>query len=175
MHEIYALCVAGRRSHEPLEQRSPAHTEDPLARPLAIDGETSLAQTGRKARIVEELPRPRRVRRDEWAPARQRLERLVRDHACSLLPDTEDPERTPGRVVGGGEARVLDPWHPLDIRSPGGERRLQLPAPDDPERDLRRQSCSGENRLQPVQRNELADEERVERACRGGAGGGETI
>src|SRR5438876_1777854 len=54
---------------------------------------------------------------------------------------------------------VGDPRHPLDVGRPVGEQRLELAAPDDPERDLGREPRGGEDRLHAVERDELADEE----------------
>src|SRR5256885_16286423 len=54
---------------------------------------------------------------------------------------------------------VGDPRHPLDVGRPVGEQRLELAAPDDPERDLGREPRGGEDRLYAVERDQLADEE----------------
>ena len=61
---------------------------------------------------------------------------------------------------------VLDPGHPLDVRRAAGEQRVELAAADDPEPQLGRESCRLEDRLEAVQRDQLADEERGERLFR---------
>ncbi len=52
------------------------------------------------------------------------------------------------------------------------QERLELAAADDAERDLRREPRRREDRLEPVQRDQLADEERVERGRAAASPGG---
>ncbi len=55
---------------------------------------------------------------------------------------------------------------PLDIRGPLLEELVELPAPDYSHVQLRRESRSLEDRLEPVQGNQLPDEEEAERLVR---------
>src|SRR4029079_8670338 len=50
------------------------------------------------------------------------------------------------------------------------EDRVELPAPDDLEVDLRREPCRGEDRVDALERDQLADEERDEALGRSPAG-----
>ena len=54
---------------------------------------------------------------------------------------------------------VVDPGDPLDVRRRTGEEPLELAAADDPEAELGGKPGCGEDRLQSVQRDQLADEE----------------
>ena len=111
--------------------------------------------------VDEQLARGRRVGGDERRGAGERLERLVRDHPRGLVRAAEDPERSACRVELAGEPLVLDPGHPLDVRGARLEEPVELPRADDAERELGREPRRFEDRLQPVQRDQLADEERV--------------
>ena len=116
--------------------------------------------------VAQQLAGAGRIGCDERRTAREGLERLVRNHARSLLARAEDAERAARGVDLGGKILVLDPWQRRDVRRPAGQERLELPASDDPKRDLRCERGSGEDRLEAVQGDELADEERVERRLR---------
>ena len=65
---------------------------------------------------------------------------------------------------------VLDPRDPLDVRWAPLELRLELAAADEPERELGRDARRLEDRLEAVQRDQLADEEARERALGAPAG-----
>ena len=58
---------------------------------------------------------------------------------------------------------VLDPGRPLDVRGPRGETRLELAAPDHPERDLRCEARRLQHRVEAVKGDQLADEQGGER------------
>ena len=112
--------------------------------------------------VDEQLARGRRVRGDERRPAGERLERLVRDHAARLRRGAEDAERAARALDLLGQVLVLDPLDPLDVGRALGEQPVELAAADDAERDLGREPRRGEDRLDAVERDQLADEERVE-------------
>ena len=112
--------------------------------------------------VAQQLAGRRRVGGDERRAARERLERLVRDHAARLGGRAEDAERAAGALDLRRQPLVLDPLDPLDVRRPLAQQRVELAAADDAERDLRSEPGRGEDRLEPVQRDQLADEERVE-------------
>ena len=99
---------------------------------------------------------------DERRPARERLEGLVRDHAAGLRGGAEHAERAAGPLVLLRQLLVVDPVDPLDVRRPLVEERVELAAADDAKRDLGREARRRQDRLEPVQRDQLADEERVE-------------
>ena len=70
------------------------------------------------------------------------------------------PERAAGARGARGQLFVVDPAHVLDVRRGGStERALELAAADDPEAELGREPRRFEDRLEPVQRDQLADEE----------------
>ncbi len=156
-----------------------------LARCAAIAGEAANGggERGRVAGRDEEsveavgqkLARRRRVRGDQRRGARERLKRLVRDHASGLVARAEDAERAPGGLEFGGQVLVFDPRRPLDVCRPVGEKVVQLAAADDAKRDLGCEPGSSEDRLEAVQRDQLADEKCVERRLRLPAGSEETI
>ncbi len=116
----------------------------------------------RAVAVLQQLARRRRVGGDQRRSASKCLERLVRDHAARLRGCPEDAERTAGSLNLARQLLVLHPLDPLDVRRPFEQQRVELAAADDPERDLRRQPCSRKDRFDPVQRDQLADEERVE-------------
>src|SRR5262249_41991790 len=99
---------------------------------------------------------------DEWHAARERLIRLVRDHPLRLCGRAEDSKRAARSMELAREALVLHPGHVLDVRRGAVEFTLELSAADDSKRDLRCESRRGEDGLDPVERDQLADEERVE-------------
>ena len=76
------------------------------------------------------------------------------------------PSAQPARWSSAGSALVLDPGHVLDVGGRVGEQRVELSRADDAERDLRREPRRGEDRLQAVQRDQLADEQARERLLR---------
>ncbi len=54
----------------------------------------------------------------------------------------------------------------LDVVRPAVEERVELAVTDDAERDVGEQRGRGEDRVEPVERDQLADEEDVERLGR---------
>ena len=112
--------------------------------------------------VKQQLARRRRVGGNQRRAAGESLERLVRDHAARLRGRPEDAERTPCVLDLLRQPLVVDPLDPLDVLRPVEQQRIELSAADDPERNLRREPCSREDCLEPVQRDQLADEERVE-------------
>ena len=116
--------------------------------------------------VGQQLACARRVRGDERATARERLERLVRDHPPGLLARAEDPERAAGALVERGEVLVLDPAQPLDVRRRRGQLVRELAVSDHPERDLRCEPGGLEDGVEPVERDQLSDEERMKRLGR---------
>ena len=82
---------------------------------------------------------------------------------AGLGAGAEDAERAPGGLDLGRKVVVLDPRNPVDVGGPVDEERLELAAADDPERDLGGERSRGEDRLEPVERDQLADEERMKR------------
>ena len=67
------------------------------------------------------------------------LVRLVRDHAQVLSEVPEDAERDCAPQLAR-ELLVVDPMHPLDVLGSIVQQMLELPAADDPERDLGREA-----------------------------------
>ena len=98
--------------------------------------------------VDEQLARGRRVGRHERRPARERLERLVRDHAARLRRGAEDAERAAGTLDLLRQLLVLDPLDPLDVRRALAHQRVELAAADDAEGELRREPGRGEDRLE---------------------------
>src|SRR5437763_1624727 len=86
-----------------------------------------------------------------------------RPRAGALLRPPEDAERAACPAILLPEPLVVDPRHTLDVARRPGQQVLELTASGDPELDLGREPCGGEDGLEPVQRDELADEEAVER------------
>src|SRR5439155_6575135 len=76
-----------------------------------------------------------------------------------LCRDSEDPQRAPCPPQLAGQVLVFDPGHPRDVRGPVAEKLLELAATDQPERQLGCEARCGENRLETVQRDQLADEQ----------------
>ena len=75
----------------------------------------------------------------------------------------EDPERTAGALVLARQLLVLDPVDPLDVRRAArSSSASSWPLPTIAERELRREPRRREDRLEAVQRDQLADEERAE-------------
>ena len=80
--------------------------------------------------------------------------------AFAEVPKT--PSAQPGALELFRQLLVLDPVDPLDVRRALGQQRVELAAAHDAERDLRREPRRSEDRLDAVERDQLADEERVE-------------
>ena len=112
--------------------------------------------------VAEELAGGGRVGGDQRRTARERLEGLVRNHASRLGSRSEDAERAAGAPDRSGQKLVVEPRHVLDVRRARLEQAVELPAADDSEVDLRRKSRRGENRLDALKRDQLADEKRGE-------------
>ena len=74
-----------------------------------------------------------------------------------------------------GQQFVLDPRQPLDIGGPAPDEAFELAAADQAEAELGQEVGRGEDRLEPVQRDELPDEERGPRLVRRPARGEETL
>ena len=158
--------------------RAPRRGE-PLGQPrLAGDAPERRGERDRIARrdeqrvgvVGQELTRGGGGGGDQRASAGERLEDLVRDHARRLLARAEDPERAPGGAVRLGQLLVVDPRDVGDVRRPGLEQGRLLAVPDDADLDLGRELGGREDRLEPVERDQLADEEGVERLRRMPAG-----
>src|SRR5262249_30376395 len=186
---------AGASRNHGLDQAAPALAEDPLrglgtvggqARvadaasqrgilPKLGDGERQrLGVAGRneqRARAVgEELARRRGVGGDDRDAAGERLEDLVGDYAPRLVGGAEDPEGAAGAAELVRQALVLHPRYVLDVRRPVIQERLELSRPDDLEAQIGREAGRFQHGFEPVQRDQLADEERLERPCRFPAG-----
>src|SRR6266545_1613796 len=134
------------------------------------------ARTGRRNRSRTSRSRRRRLEKlfQQRAPSSAeyllacspdvRLVTACRERrALALCRRTEDAERAAARMQLVGQPLVLDPRHPLDVGRAPLEQRLELAAADDAERELGRESRRLEHGLEPVQRNQLADEDRGER------------
>ena len=93
----------GRRRDRP--RRAAGRAPAQLSRCSASAERLGIAgRHGQRALPVrEQFPCRGRVGRDEWDPPGERLERLVRDHAASLVRRPEDPEAqlAPGAAHGG--------------------------------------------------------------------------
>ena len=113
--------------------------------------------------VDEQLARRRRVRGDDGRAAGQRLEDLVRDDPSGFVGGAEDPERAVAAAELAGEALVVDPRDPLDVGGAIREQRLELARADDPKGDVRSEPRRREDRLEPVQRDQLSDEQAGER------------
>ena len=101
----------------------------------------------------------RRVGGDERHAARERLVGLVRDHA----PRLRRVPKTPSAHAAARTLRQLlvrDPRDPFDVPRALASKRLELAAPGDAQGKLGSEPRRREDRLQPVQRDQLADEER---------------
>ena len=121
--------------------------------------------------VGEQLAGGRRVGGDERRAAGERLEGLVRDHAAGLAGRAEDPERAAGAVQLFRQALVLDPGHVLDVRRAVLRAAASSwPEPTTRNAELGRESRGGEDRLESVERDQLADEEAGERLARRPAG-----
>ncbi len=115
--------------------------------------------------VDEQLARGLRVGRDERRAARERLERLVRDHARGLCRRAEHAQRARRSLQLSGQRLVGHPRHVLDIRRPAAEQRAQLAVADHTKAELGHEPCRREHRIQPVQRDQLADEEHCGRVA----------
>ena len=149
-----------RRRSARASARSPASRRTAAARAAGSPGGTSSASrpsvsSSRAAGVSAVIERRR---------AGDRLEGLVGNHARGLGARAEDAERAAGGLDLVRQIVVLDPRHPLDVPGPVVEEMLELAAADDAERDLGRERGGGEDRLEPVERDQLADEEGVKRA-----------
>ena len=69
-----------------------------------------------------------------------------------------------------GKLVVLDPGDPLDVRRARLEQRVELAGANQPDPDLRRLARGGKDRLEAVERDQLADEQERERLLRRPAG-----
>ena len=74
------------------------------------------------------------------------------------------PSAQPARCSSSGRAFVFHPRHATPRSRAGREQLLELTAADDAELQLRRAPRGLEDRLQPVERDQLADEQRGELA-----------
>ena len=106
---------------------------------------------------------PRVVGRDQRRSAGERLVRLVRDHALRLVRRAEDPERAARAPVLARQVLVGDPRDPLDVGRMVVQQAVELTAADNAHGDLGSEPCRLEDRLQAVERDQLADEEDAER------------
>ena len=113
--------------------------------------------------VGEQLAGGRGVGGDERRPTRERLVRLVRDHAVSLVRGAEDPQRAARSPVLARQVLVGDPAGPLDVRRMLVHHAVELAAADDAHRHVWSEPCRLEDRLQAVERDQLADEEDAKR------------
>src|SRR5947207_1830292 len=175
-------------SQETLEQRAPPGAEDLLARLRAVGAQAALADAPRDLRLIGESPdgggergwiarrneqcaftvRQQlacrlRVGGDDRSAARERLEDLVRDHPGRLRGAAEGAEGAAGTVILAREQLVRNPGHPLDVRRWAVEQPRLLAAADDAEADLGQEPRGRDDRLEPVEGDQLADEEAGER------------
>src|SRR6266542_6796635 len=111
----------------------------------------------------EQFARGRRVCGYERSSTGERLEGLVRNDPLRLVRGAEDPEGAAGAVELLREPLVLEPRNPVDVVGPIAHEVLELAVADDPQAQLGRRPRRGEDRLQPVQGDQLADEESRER------------
>ncbi len=79
-----------------------------------------------------------------------------------LFRSARNAERATGACVLGRQLFVGKPGDVFDVRGRVVEEMLFLTATDDPEGDLRKESCSFEDQSQSVQWDELTDEEHRE-------------
>ena len=112
--------------------------------------------------VDEQLARGGGVRGHDGRAARERLKDLVRDHALRLGGRPEDPERAARVVQLVRQALVVDPCAALDVCGRVPHQRLELAAAHDAKAKLGCTSRGLEDRLQPVERYQLADEQRSE-------------
>ena len=115
--------------------------------------------------VAEKLARSGCVRGDERCSAGDRLKRFVGDDAACLAGRSEDAERATGLPDLVRQLLVLDPGHVFDVRGRIGKQSVELAAADDAEADVGCQPRCGEDRLDALERNQLADEERDELVC----------
>ena len=125
--------------------------------------------------VGEQLAGAARVGRDQRRSARERLVRLVRDHALRLVRGAEDPERAARAPVLARQVLVGDPRQPLDVGRRVVEQPVELAAADDAHGHLGSEPCRFEDRLQAVERDQLADEEDAERVVGSPTGMEETV
>ena len=130
-----AALATARRA--PLRWRAPGRPASPPA-PIRSASSGSAAslpdRRGERRRVArrheqralavdEQLARGGRVGGDQWRAARDRLERLVRDHASGLVRGAEDAERAARRLDLLRQPLVVDPAHPVDVRRAALEQR----------------------------------------------------
>ena len=164
-----------QRADELLDETTPTFAEHFLAGQRSVGGKAARADARRKlglageathgcgqrlrvagrdeqraVAVPQQLAGRRRVGGDQRRAAGECLKRLVRDHAGRLRGRPEDAERTPRALDLRRQPLVVHPLDPLDVRRPVEQKRVELAAADDPERDLRREPCSRQDRLEPV-------------------------
>ena len=100
------------------------------------------------------------------------LKRLVGNDTGRLLRGAEDAERAPGHLDRARQVARIRSTGSSDVGGPRLEQVVELAGADDPERKVRQQPRCAENRLQPVQRDQLADEEHLESAAAGASPAG---
>ncbi len=118
--------------------------------------------------VLEHLPHPRRVGRDDRPPGGHRLPDLVRHHPRGLLAGPEDPQADRGRGHLVAEALVRDPALPHEARRAlarelGLQPGAELAVADQPHRGHAGPAGGLQHRGHSVQRGELAVEEDVRR------------
>ena len=82
---------------------------------------------------------------------------------CALSEVPKIPSAQPARWSSPGRRSYSTQGIQLDVRGSLAEQALELAAADDAEAKLGRGAGRGEDRLEAVQRDQLADEERSER------------
>ena len=73
------------------------------------------------------------------------------------------PSAQPAPQYSVGQLLVVDPLHPLDVLGALLHDLVELAAADEADRELRRQPGGLEDRLEPMERDQLADEQEAER------------
>ena len=134
------------------------------SRRSAVDERVRVARRNEKRAlaVAEQLARGGGVRRHNGRAAGKCLKDLVRDHAARLGRRSEDPECAACVVQLVRQALVVDPRAALDICRRVLHQRLELAAPHDAKAKLGCASRGLEDRLQAVERYQLADEQRSE-------------
>ena len=174
---VIPSCSNSARQRRPGQLRSlsvrmsPARRPDPLGSgPIAgeashgvrerprIPGGTSTASSPSVRARVRQGCRPSRAARRRREPGRPCSGSPVRPSVTSRRPRARNPQSGAPR-----QPFVLDPRSVRDVGRRMCERCSSWPLPMIRNGNLGNQACCGEDRVEPVERDQLADEERVER------------
>ena len=140
-----------------------ASARSPASRRTAVASAPG-RRAGRGARSRRRaVARGRRACRPSRAASRMRAPGRPcsgsRGRSSSEVPNT--PSAQPARWFSSGKLLVVDPVDPVDVGRAIGEEAVELARADDTERDLGREPGRRQDRLEPMERDQLADEERM--------------